>query len=67
MDEEMGICPVCGTEFKKVRKNHIYCSKKCTSYACRKRSKENKKNLEKDQIIHIRNSKKYVLIAEKNI
>ena len=65
MGEEMGICPVCGTEFKKVRKSHIYCSKKCTSYASLKRSKENKKNLAKDQIIDIRNSKKICVYCGK--
>ena len=58
MDEEMGICPVCGTEFKKVRKSHIYCSKKCTNYAWKNGYNKKRKQLEKDPIIHIRNSKK---------
>lgn len=58
MNEEKGICPVCGNEFKKIRRSHIYCSKKCANYASQKKFKEREKELGKEQIIRIRNSKK---------
>lgn len=65
MDEEKGICPVCGKEFKKSRKSHIYCSKKCANYANQKKFWEREKELGKEQITRIRNSKKKCAYCEK--
>lgn len=58
MEEEKGICPVCGKEFKKSRKSHIYCCKQCANNANQKKFREKEKKLGKEKITHIKNSKK---------